>query len=387
MLRIVQTLFTRVQSTLGKRLPAKGEGMLLPGMVLAVVLALVLSSSISSERTARQKLEALVTQYRKTHEFWPKPELDSSVSLRPLAALNIHKIPEPKSAEGQRAALGERLFKDPILSVSGQISCESCHNRRLGWGDGLPVSHGHTRQKGRRNAPAIFNAAYQPTLFWDGRANSLEEQAAGPIQDPVEMNADIDDILARLNAHSDYRQSFAKAYGTKHVTTDELMNALATFERYLERRTRFDRFLSGDSKALSKRQIWGLHLFRTKAKCMNCHNGPLLSDSKFHNIGLTYYGRKYEDLGRHNVSGEIADVGEFRTPSLRHLRRTGPYMHNGLFPSLRGIVNMYNSGSPHPKRKAQYADDPLFPTTSKLLVPLDLTRQEKAALVSFLQAL
>lgn len=387
MLQQIQTLFYRRRLALAKRLLLSQRGLFIPGMVLMTVLALILVSSVSSQKPFRQKLVDLVAQYRQSQSVWPKAELDPSIGLRPLAALTIRERPATGSLEELRFNLGEQLFKDPILSASGQISCESCHNRRLGWGDHLPVSNGHQRQKGRRNAPAIFNAAYQPVLFWDGRAGTLEEQAAGPIQDPVEMNADIEVILQRLNSHTDYPKSFARVYEVTEITTVELMNALATFEHHLERETRFDRFLSGDRQALSKRQIWGLHLFRTKAKCMNCHSGPLLSDGKFHNIGLTYYGRKYEDLGRHNISGEVADVGRFRTPSLRHLQRTGPYMHNGLFPTLRGIVNMYDVGGPRPKRKARHKNNPLFPTTSHLLKPLELTRQEKAALISFLRAL
>jgi cytochrome c peroxidase len=257
----------------------------------------------------------------------------------------------------------------------------------LAGGDGSATSLGIDGQRGSRNAPTVWNAAFQNRLFWDGRAGSLEEQALGPMQDPVEMNAKLDQVVERLNAHPDYKRAFKEAYGSEKVSLAELADAIASFERHLERKTRLDLFLAGRRDLLSDKQIWGLHLFRTKAKCMNCHSGPLLSDGKFHNIGLTYYGRKYEDLGRYNVSKVTDDVGRFRTPSLRHLKRTGPYMHNGLFSSLSGIINMYDAGGVRPLKKAHQKNDALFPETSKLLTPLKLTKQEKDALLSFLNAL
>jgi cytochrome c peroxidase len=138
---------------------------------------------------------------------------------------------------------------------------------------------------------------------------------------------------------------------------------------------------------LSDEQLWGLHLFRTKARCMTCHEGALLSDNQFHNTGLSYYGRKFEDLGRYEVTGLASDVGRFRTPSLVAVSQTGPWMHNGLFSSLPGVVNLYNAGGARTKRREVYDNDPLYPETTPLLVKLELTKEERSALVAFLTLL
>ncbi|MGA0061064.1 MAG: cytochrome-c peroxidase, partial [Planctomycetota bacterium] len=148
----------------------------------------------------------------------------------------------------------------------------------------------------------------------------------------------------------------------------------------------FDRFLAGEAEARDDAAVRGLHLFRTKARCANCHHGPLLTDFGFHDLGLSYYGRKFEDLGRYRVTGDPADVGRFKTPSLRNVARTAPYMHNGLF-ALDGVLNMYSAGMATLRRKPEQADDPLFPTKSPLLKELDLDAGEKADVIAFLEAL
>ncbi|RAV28492.1 hypothetical protein DN748_12790 [Sinomicrobium soli] len=146
-------------------------------------------------------------------------------------------------------------------------------------------------------------------------------------------------------------------------------------------------FIQGDTSRLSDREVLGLHLFRTKARCINCHNSPLFSDNKFHNTGLTYYGRKYEDLGRYGHTGKKEDVGKFRTVTLREVARTAPYMHNGIFPHLRGVINLYDAGMPRPVRKPHQQRDSLFPETSPLLKKLHLTDDEKLSLRAFLLTL
>jgi len=300
--------------------------------------------------------------------------------------------PAEISRESLQVQLGARLFDDPLLSASGQIACQSCHNRRLGWGDGLPRPFGHDRTEGRRNAPALFTAAARPALFWDGRAGGLEEQALGPLTDPAEMaNHALDDIASRLNADPDYPALFAAAYGVDRIALPEVLSALAAFQGQLDVKTRFDRFLEGDAGALSDEALRGLHLFRTKARCVNCHFGPDLTDDGFHNLGLAFFNRRLQDLGRYEVTGLPVDAGRFRTPSLRHVSGTGPYMHNGGFPSLRGVVNFYNAGGARPRaRSPEEAGLPLFgpaTATSELLQPLELDPDEIAALLAFLDAI
>lgn len=321
--------------------------------------------------------------YQGEPDSWPPAHIDEDIDYVELGAL-----PEPGPApDPALAALGEQLFHDPALSASGQISCANCHSPELGFTDRLRTSFGHDRARGRRNAPTLLDKAGQASFMWDGSAGSLAEQAVMPILNPDEMAADAFALMNRLNADTGYRDAFATSFGQDTVTLAMVGEALAAFEATLHRTTPFDRFMRGDHDRLSDQQILGLHLFRTTARCANCHMGPRLTDDEFHNIGLTYYGRQYEDLGRYTVTGDPADVGAFRTPSLRHVGETGPYMHNGLFPHLRGVVNIYAAGGPRPRPRPDQAGDPLFPKTSDLLHRLDLTPEERDALVAFLETL
>lgn len=326
---------------------------------------------------------------------WPKPSLDPGVTFKEFSVPPRPERPEEESPKAMQIALGQRLFQDPILSASGQISCESCHNRRLGWGDGLPRSFGHDRQEGSRNAPTLFGAGLRKTLFWDGRAATLQEQAIGPLLNPIEMaNETVAEVLDRLNAHASYPADFAKAFGhatDAEVSQDMLTSALASFQSQLMGWTRFDSFLSGNRQVLDDQQLWGLHLFRTKARCVNCHYGPLLTDDKFHALGVSFFGRSREDLGRYNVTNIPEDAGRFRTPSLRFISETGPYMHNGIIPRLRGVVNFYDGGGGVQRAPNEAAKKhPAYPEAlqrSRHMKPLELTKQERAALVAFLETL
>jgi len=297
-------------------------------------------------------------------------------------------MPDAPAANPAHVSLGKRLFNDPILSGSGQIACSNCHNPELGWGDGVATSFGHDRQRGNRNAPSLFAAGLRKTLFWDGRAVTLEQQAMGPMTHPLEMHADPVDIKRRLNAHADYPALFKSAFGAARIEITQVTSALAAFERtIMPRRTRWDRALAGDMAALNDQELRGLDLFRTKAGCANCHNGPLLTDEGFHNLGLHLYGRTGEDRGRYLVTGVATDMGAFRTPTLRNITRTAPYMHNGRFRDLPEVVDFYSVGGARPRASEAVRNDPLFPTTSNLLRRSDLTADEKAALLSFLQIL
>lgn len=336
-------------------------------------------------------LAALREAYAHAPATWPRPRLLPDAHFEEMGPLAL--IPRPEGEDARRARLGERLFNDPILSASGHIACQSCHNRNLGWGDGLPVSFGHGRAQGKRNAPSLFTAGYHSSFFWDGRAQSLEEQALGPLGDGREMaNDDLTAMLARLNADPVYQRAFAPLTGRATIELADVTRMLAAFQKTLERSTRFDRFASGNESALTDQQVWGLHLFRTKAGCANCHSGPLLSDGKFHNLGLSFFGRSREDLGRYTRTGKVEDAGAFRTPSLRHVSKTGPYMHNGIFPTLEGLVRFYEIGGGRvaADRDPGGARKPVFDAVAKnspLLKRLELTAAERAALVAYLESL
>lgn len=206
------------------------------------------------------------------------------------------------------------------------------------------------------------------------------------IENPDEMHSG-EDAIGRLSAIPEYREAFTAAFGSEDITMQRAARALATYQRTLVGgRSRFDAFLRGDPDAISDDAIAGLDLFRNRAGCMNCHHGPNLADGALHDLGLSYYGRKYEDLGRYEVTKEPADVGRFRTPSLRNIAATAPYMHNGLF-DLEGVLRMYNAGMATLRRKPEQANDPLFPTKDPLLKPLKLSERELADLLAFLQTL
>lgn len=320
---------------------------------------------------------------------WPRPVIDSGViweefsSLEKIDSSYFTMMAKPK------VELGKALFFDPILSGSNQISCSSCHNPQTSWGDHLSVPVGHDHLEGPRNTPSLLNVFARKTMFWDGRVTTLEEQAVNPIQAHHEMNMEVVKLPQKLAQYEGYRELFKKAYDSEEISVERITSALASFQRTLtSRRSRFDEFLEGKYTVLNDKEIYGMHLFRTKARCMNCHSGRFLTDENFHNIGLTYYKRKYEDLGRYKVTGNPNDVGKFRTPSLRDVLNTSPWMHNGLFGNITGVLNMYNSGmhmiDPTPEQKAK---DSLYPVTDPLLKPLQLTVEDKEALVAFLGAI
>ncbi|MBW3505275.1 cytochrome-c peroxidase [Pseudomonas sp. NKUCC02_KPG] len=351
---------------------------------------LTLNASACDEQAANYKA-CIAQQYRQPVAQWPAPQVDTDVDWQEMAALPAHAPAPPENPFSEpKAALGKKLFNDPTLSRSGQIACASCHEADMAFADGRRVSFGHDRQSGRRNAPSLVMSGYSTALFWDGRGGNLEQQAMHPIVDPVEMAFDIPQLLQRLNTDTAYREQFAQVFGPGPITTQQTAQALATFQRTLvsaTRNTPFEQLLRGRPQRMSEEQLYGLHLFRTKARCMNCHFGPALSDDQFHNVGLSYYGRKYEDLGRYEVTRKPEDVGAFRTPSLRLLMKTGPWMHNGLFVNMEGTLAFYNMGMPRPRPNAQQVDDPLFPRTSDRLKTLNMDKDELRALRSFLDTL
>lgn len=362
------------------------DGLIVCSFVLAIHL--VAGTAVSWVR-APETVGELRLAYAGPPETWPRPTLHPGAVFTEFGPLPPVQHPADNPPNAAKVVLGARLFDDPTLSKSGQIACASCHARELGFADGMRTSFGHDRQRGRRNAPSLLTVAWVQPLFWDGRSPDLEDQALHPLIDPVEMAAgDLLEVERRVAADPSYAPAFAAAFGDDRVTVRRISMALATFQRSLRPRAgRFERFARGDRRALDDQQLKGLHLFRTRGGCANCHSGPLLTDMKFHNLGLHFYGRPLEDRGRYAVTRSSDDVGRFRTPSLRGVAQTGPYMHNGLFPSLDAVVNFYTAGGARPRPRQDQAEDPLFPTTDPLVQRVDLTPEEREALAAFLETL
>ncbi|WP_237088360.1 cytochrome-c peroxidase [Nubsella zeaxanthinifaciens] len=334
------------------------------------------------------ELTELRNIYAKPSSEWPKPTIDSGVNYVELGELLPSPLNLKSDSVKNQVALGKMLFFDPRLSGSNQISCSSCHIPDLNWQDGRRVSVGHDHLENIRNAPSLENVWFVKKLFWDGRANSLEEQGAMPIAAHNEMHQDMKQLPKKLKKIKGYRAYFIAAFGSPEISSERIVSSLATFQRSIvSRKTAFDRFLGKDKNALTDQQLVGLHLFRTKARCMNCHHGPYFTDNEFHNDGLTYYGRKYEDLGLYNLTKKPEDVGKFKTPGLRNVMKTAPWFHNGLFPDIDGVMNMYNMGMPVQRLKPGQENDPLLPKNDKLLKPLNLSKGEKDAIIAFLGAL
>ncbi|MFY3193467.1 cytochrome-c peroxidase [Achromobacter xylosoxidans] len=371
------------------------------------------------------------------HEWAPVPPV-ASPPLQWTAANPGQAELAADVARPAVVALGQMLFFDTRLSRKGEVSCASCHQPQRAFTDGLPLAVGEDKLMGRRRSTPLYAAPFAPRLFWDGRAASLKEQVMGPLHDPREMNHDAAGAVARLRENDVYPARFLEAFGdapaapspaaasasptvvsassaatatasaatatasaattpvaqapgasalTSAIDADRLARALAAYVASLRpEKTRFDDFLAGRADALDDTELLGLHLFRTQARCMNCHNGPLLTDHQFHNIGLSFYGRRNQDLGRYEATRDPADLGRFRTPSLRNVAQAGPWMHNGLFPDLRGLLRMYNAGM---GREAPPADppDPHAPRKSAHIKPLDLSPAEIDALLAFLKTL
>jgi cytochrome c peroxidase len=342
---------------------------------------------------SEDEYQALAAELRQSYsqpsDKWPAPAIDPGVEFSELSKLPPPVYPANNPYAKNKDDLGRELFFDPRLSGSGQIACASCHDPDLAWADGRTVSFGHARTQLRRNAPSVLFAAYAKTLFWDGRAGSLEDQAQIPVLAHDEMNASANTVMERLNAIPEYRRQFQDVFGNDTITLENVARSIATFERGITRyagRSEFDRFLGGQTDALNDQAIRGLHLFRTTARCINCHNGPAFTDNQFHDEGLSYYGRQYEDLGRFYPTNNPKDVGKFRTPSLRNVARTRPYTHNGLL-ELDGLIAAYNNGMPTLRRSPEQLDDEMFPTKDPLLKPLGLNVHDRADLHAFLESL
>jgi cytochrome c peroxidase len=289
------------------------------------------------------------------------------LGLRPAVPDN------PLTAE--RVNLGRKLFFDPILSADNTVACASCHRPAHGFASGEARPLGIRGQRTRRRAPTLFNRAYGTTFFWDGRETSLEAQALRPIEDPGEMGSKLPQVVERLNGDKTYHGLFAEAFADG-VTAANLGRALAAFERVLLRGdSPVDHFRAqGAHAALTPEQRHGLWLYESKARCWRCHSGANFSDEQFHNTGVSW-DKEPPDLGRFTITRRDADRGKFKTPTLRGVILTGPYMHDGSLATLEEVVEFYNKGGgANPHR------DPL-------VAPLGLSPEERRDLVAFLRAL
>jgi cytochrome c peroxidase len=281
-------------------------------------------------------------------------------------------IPADNPQTDAKINLGKQLYFDKRLSSDGTINCASCHKPDKAWADTGPTSEGVAHKLGGRNSPTIINAAYSVPQFWDGRAMHLEKQAVGPVQNPVEMDLTLAQLEARLCAIPGYVEQFQQVFGTK-PTEQTVAKAIASFERtVICNDTPYDKYVQGDKSAMSSAGVRGMNLFNGKAHCSTCHSGPYFGDSRYHNLGVGYKDGKFADVGRFAVTKDPKDMGAFKTPGLRCVARTPPYLHDGSEKTLMGVVELYNKGGvPNPN-------------LDRLMVPLNLTKKEKGDLVAFL---
>jgi cytochrome c peroxidase len=283
------------------------------------------------------------------------------------------EIPEDNALTIPRVELGKKLFFDSRLSANGSVSCGSCHLQDLAFADNIPLSEGINGRTGKRNSPPLFNLAWHDRLMGDGGVPNLELQVLVPLHDENEMASNILDISEELNEIEAYREMARVAYGSD-MSPFVITHSIAAFERTLiSGNSRYDQYINGDTQALNSSEIRGMDLFFSeRTSCGSCHGGFLLKDQDYHNIGLS---EEYEDIGRELVSLDPMDRGKFKTPSLRNIAVTAPYMHDGSMNSLMEVVEHFNNGG---------ADHPI---KDPRIRELNLSEQEKLDLVNFMGAL
>lgn len=326
-------------------------------------------------------------------------------NLPPLAALPPVPVPDDNPMSPAKVELGKLLFFDERLSGDASTSCASCHVAQHGWAHRESLAPGYPGHRLWRNNPTVLNAAHFQRLMWDGTLDRLEVQARSAMQAPVEGNGNAAIVEMRLRLIPEYVDRFREAFDTEWPQIDDVWRAISAFERTLvsdPQRVPFDRFLAGDERALTPAARRGYALFTGKARCIACHNGPLASDQQYHALGVprqslfdssplvqiavrwqnaqrdaprALYRDAEEDLGRYYRTRDPADIGRFRTPSLRELRYTAPYMHNGVFATLAEVVDFFDRGGGD------------APNKSPLLQPLGLSAAEKSDLIALLESL
>ena len=332
------------------------------GVVIVIPSGAARGAKVAADARSAKAAEAAQGEYKLQIPFG----LDESAVV----------IPDDNPLTREKIELGRLLFFDKRLSKNNTIACASCHLSKFAFTDGQRVSTGINGLKGGRSAPASINRVFSKGQFWDGRAATLEEQSVGPFINPVEHGfANHDEMVAKMKKIQGYRKLFRQVFGTE-VTIDGVGKAIASFQwTILSGNSPADRFDMGqEEKAISQAAQNGLELFRGKARCIRCHSGFNFTDEKFHNLGIGWDNNKV-DLGRYMVTKSPEDIGAFKTPTLREIARSAPYMHDGRFKALEEVVNFYNQGgvkNPH---------------QDELVIPLELTDQEKRDLVEFLHTL
>jgi len=329
----------------------------------------------------------------------------------PLAALGLPQIPADNPQTPEKIELGKLLFFDSRIGGDASVSCADCHVPKQGWGFNDPISRGYPGVIHWRNSQTVINSAYLGKLFWVGAAKSLEAQAPGAALGAVSGNGERDMVEARLAFIPEYVKRFNQVFGDDWPKVNNVWKAMAAFERTLiYRDTPFDKYMRGDKNALSEEQVRGLKLFQGKANCIECHNGPLLTDQKFYNLGvpraedwsesglaqITFRYEQYakgvtealyrkikDDAGLYYRTKQKSDMGKFRTPPLRYTAFTAPFMHNGSFFDFDEVVEFYNDGG----GSNEFTDGTLAKSKTKLLKKLGLSDEEKADLAAFLESL
>jgi cytochrome c peroxidase len=297
---------------------------------------------------------------------------NSTRALKVPRGLDLY-VPAPAAnpISPEKLALGRRLFFERRLSSDGRTACATCHQPARAFSDGLTVPIGVSGRAGRRNVPSLLNRAYGQRFFWDGRAETLEEQVAMALEGPTDLDLSPTEAVARIAGDRGYVAAFKAAFG-EPVSATGLTRALATFVRgQLSADSAFDRFAAGNRRALSARAQQGFELFNGKANCWLCHAGPLLTDERFHNTGVSW-GR---DAGRFEFTDHPDDRGRFKTPSLRNVAVTAPYMHDGTVATLEAVVEFYDRGGQS------------NPNLDRLIQRLRLSSEERQGLVAFLRSL
>jgi cytochrome c peroxidase len=310
--------------------------------------------------------------------------IGSATEINPPLGLPPVPIPTDNPPTAETIALGRELFYDRRLSKDNSLACASCHNPKSDFADSANMSRGVGGVIGVRNAPTILNAAYEPLQFWDGRARSLEQQAASPIADPLEMNQTHEVFLSKIAMDSNYKKLLTESFGSPDITLGRVEKALASFERtILSGNSAFDRYqYHGDQSALTPAQVRGLALFINpkKGNCVACHTlsrqFALFTDGKFHNTGVGVGDDgAFADVGRYHETKVETDKGAFKTPTLRNVANTPPYMHNGSLQTLRQVVDFYAGGGNS------------NPCLDKEMKTIHLDGRERSDLVEFLKSL
>lgn len=286
-------------------------------------------------------------------------------------------IPETNPLSQARIDLGRKLYFDTRLSASNDVSCATCHDPDKGFSDARPVSAGAGGRLGGRNSPTVINRLFSKEQFWDGRAADLEDQALGPIQNPIEMGHTLPGMIAGLQGIGPYAPEFERAFGSPGITPDRVAMAIAAYERtVVAGNAPFDRHQAGETTAMSEAAIRGMALFNDpqRGNCVTCHAGFNFTDESYHNLGVGM-DREFPDLGRYTVTKQDVDRGAFKTPTLRNVTQTSPYMHDGSEATLQDVIALYDRGGKPNKWLSQE------------IKPLRLGDQEKADLLAFLEAL